>query len=167
METPTNFWTSWTRQVDAGSWCANILARPERYFTPECFDFLIITFIELNTGKATPAGKVRNIFGKQTCRRAAINDAFSLANVHSKIITLSLEITWPQLNHFLSELYKAEDVQRRVCLELSCSAGAMCRCSECVCCSSCTGECGCLAASRDFQFILQQLLIEEPCSSYR
>ena len=38
---------------------------------------------KLFTGKTTPAGKVRDIFTGQVCRRAAINAAFSLSNVHS------------------------------------------------------------------------------------
>ena len=38
---------------------------------------------KLFTGKTTPAGKVREIFTGQVCRRAAINAAFSLSNVHS------------------------------------------------------------------------------------
>ena len=37
---------------------------------------------KLFTGKTTPAGKVRDIFTGQVCRRAAINAAFSLSNVH-------------------------------------------------------------------------------------
>ena len=38
---------------------------------------------KLFTGKTTPAGKVREIFTGQGCRRAAINAAFTLGNVHS------------------------------------------------------------------------------------
>ena len=34
-------------------------------------------------GKTTPAGKVREIFNGQGCRRAAISSAFTLTNVHS------------------------------------------------------------------------------------
>ena len=41
-----------------------------------------------------------------------------------------------------------------------------CRCSECLCCSSCTGQCGCIAASQDSDFLLQELLIGNPCTSY-
>ena len=37
---------------------------------------------------------------------------------------------------------------------------------RCLCCSSCTGQCGCIAASQDSDFILQELLIGNPCTSY-
>ena len=65
-----------------------------------------------------------------------------------------------------SELYDADAVDRKICLELGCSVGSLCRCAECICCYMCTGDCGCVAASRDFDFILQQLLIEKTCFSY-
>ena len=39
--------------------------------------------IKIFTGKTTPAGKVREIFTGQGCRRAAVNAAFILSNVHS------------------------------------------------------------------------------------
>ena len=64
-------------------------------------------------------------------------------------------------------IYNANPSQPRICLELGCTAGSLCRCSECLCCLVCTGECGCLAASRDFDFILQQLLINETCTNYK
>merc|ERR1719495_748884 len=52
--------------------------------------------------------------------------------------------------------------------ELSCTEGQACRCTACLCCSVCSGECGCVAASRDSDFILQQLLlVDEPCFSYK
>ena len=41
-------------------------------------------YIQFFAGKTTPAGKVREIFTGQGCRRAAINAAFTLSNVHSK-----------------------------------------------------------------------------------
>ena len=66
-----------------------------------------------------------------------------------------------------TEIYDANPAETRICLELGCTAGTLCRCSECLCCWVCTGECGCLAASKDFDFILQQLLIEESCSNYQ
>ena len=44
-------------------------------------------------GKSTPAGKVREIFLKQTCPREALNAAFTLSNVHSEDF-FYLDIAW-------------------------------------------------------------------------
>ena len=66
-----------------------------------------------------------------------------------------------------TEIYDANPAETRICLELGCTAGTLCSCSECLCFLVCTGECGCLAASKDFDFILQQLLIGVPCINYK
>ena len=71
----------------------------------------------------------------------------------------------PEILH--SELYDADAVDPKICLELGCKVGGFCRCAECICCYMCTGDCGCIAASHDFDFILQQLLIEKTCFSYK
>ena len=73
---------------------------------------------------------------------------------------------WRISKSFLG-FYDYGAVEPKVCLELGCTVGGLCLCSECLCCYMCTGECGCLAASRDFDFILQQLLIAQPCFSYK
>ena len=72
-----------------------------------------------------------------------------------------------EFQNVFSGFYHPGAVEPRVCLELGCTVGGLCRCSECLCCYMCTGECGCLAASRDFDFILQQLLIAQPCFNYK
>jgi len=98
-------------------------------------------------GTATPAGKVRDVFSKKGCRREALKDAFTLSDVY--------------------RVYAADERATKLCLELPCAPGKLCRCTECMCCSVCTGECGCIGASRDFDFLLQQLLVSQPCFSYQ
>ena len=50
----------------------------------DCCRRLPISHIFISTGKATPASKVRDVFAKQGCRRAAINEAFTLSNTYSE-----------------------------------------------------------------------------------
>ena len=82
-------------------------------------------------GKSTPAGKVREIFLKQTCRREALNAAFTLSNVHSEDF-LFLWILPEQISKYLhSGFYDADEDGQNVCLELLCAVGSLCRSSKC------------------------------------
>ena len=166
VETASNLRKGRQRQDYASCRCASPLARAERYIFENSFwNKRCLLIWNVFTGSTTAAGKIREIFSKQGCLRKAINQAFSLSDVYSKIILL--DVAWINFKSFNSGLYEADTVETKVCLELSCSADEMCRCSECICCYGCTGECGCLATSRDFDFILQQLLIDQPCFSYK
>ena len=166
METASNLRKGRQRQDYASCCCASPLARAERYIFENSFwNKRCLLIWNVFTGSTTAAGKIREIFSKQGCLRKAINQAFSLSDVYSKNILL--DVAWINFKSFNSGLYEADTVEAKVCLELSCSADKMCRCSECICCYGCTGECGCLAASRDFEFLLQQLLIDQPCFSYK
>ena len=62
-----------------------ILLGTSEYINVDSSKYLQLTNF---TAKTTPAGQVREIFAKEGCRRKAINDAFSLSNVHSKNILL-------------------------------------------------------------------------------
>ena len=99
----------------------------------------------------------------QSCRRKALNAAFTLSNAHSE--DFFLWILPEQISKYLhSGFYDADEDGQNVCLELSCAVGSLCRCSECLCCFVLPG---CLASTCDFNFILQQLLIAQPCFSYQ
>ena len=118
---------------------------------------------ELRHARGWWHSKVRDIFLKQSCRRKALNAAFTLSNVHSE--DFFLWILPEQISKYLhSGFYDADEDGQKVCLELSCAVGSLCRCSECLCCFVLPG---CLASTCDFNFILQQLLIAQPCFSYQ
>ena len=105
--------------------------------------------------------KVQDIFLKQSCRRKALNAAFTLSNVHSE--DFFLWILPEQISKYLhSGFYNADEDGQKVCLELSCAVGAVSATAANVCAASC-----CLASTCDFNFILQQLLIAQPCFSYQ
>ena len=91
---------------------------------------------------------------KKGCRRKAINDAFTLSDVHSKNFLFDVLDTsqkfyslrysqqelsgysWYILNlvvltrlkFFKSGMYESDEVEVKICLELSCTEGQICRC---------------------------------------
>ena len=88
---------------------------------------------ELRHARGWWHSKVRDIFLKQSCRRKALNAAFTLSNVHSE--DFFLWILPEQISKYLhSGFYDAGEYGQKVCLELSCAVGSLCRCSECLCC---------------------------------
>jgi hypothetical protein len=62
--------------------------------------------------------------------------------------------------------YKAKAKEKKVCLELPCSAREPCRCEDCTCCSVCSANCDCVGATVDPDMVLQRLLLGKPCVSY-
>jgi hypothetical protein len=67
----------------------------------------------------------------------------------------------------LSAEFEAEQEERKICLELGCSATIPCRCKDCLCCNTCSASCDCVGATEDPDTALQRLLLPEPCYSYR
>ena len=62
--------------------------------------------------------------------------------------------------------YEAQPKDKKVCLELPCSASVPCRCMDCLCCSVCSADCDCVGATADPDLVLQRLLIAKLCVSY-
>ena len=69
--------------------------------------------------------------------------------------------------HFKFNNVLSRDLWCQSCWAIDLYSGSLCRCSENLCCLVCIGEWGCLAASKDFDFILQHLLIGQPCTNYK